>query len=438
MENIMHQQKPLCEAPVADSGSVCPEKRTVVPAFDRRLLDYETALATCLSAVKDHLPVETVGLAESLGRVLRQSVESTVAVPPFDKSTMDGYAVKSADVAGASETTPVILEVIDELPAGRVCHKTVRSGQTARIMTGAALPQGADAVIKIEKTGSADSGHVHILGGVEENNYVIYKGQDLLPGSRVAEAGATVTPALLGLLANCGTPGVSVSRKPAIGIISTGSELTTPGTPLAEGRIYDVNSYLLYGLCTEAGGEAAMLGTVEDKSDALLALLNRQTDADVLLLSGGVSVGDYDIVHETLQRAGVEEIFWRVKVKPGKPFFFGRRGATLIFGLPGNPISSANNFYLFVLPVIHKLLGRSTWGLKTGQSRVQNSMIFRPGRRKFLRAQLRSDQTGHGVWILPEQRSGVFAPMVEADVLVEVSEAAKRIREGDRVKIYYL
>lgn len=438
MENIMHQQEPRCEAPVADSGTVCPEKRTVLPVFDRRLLDYETALATCLSAVKESLPVETVGLAKSVGRVLRQSVESAIAVPPFDKSTMDGYAVKSADVAGASDTHPVILEVIDEIPAGRVCHKTVRSGQAARIMTGAALPQGADAVIKIEKTGSADSGHVHILGGPEENNYVIYKGQDLLPGSCVAEAGTVITPALLGMLANCGTPNLTVSRKPSIGIISTGSELVAPGTPLQEGQIYDVNSYLLYGLCADAGGDATLLGAVGDKSDALLSLLNRHTDADVLLLSGGVSVGDYDIVHETLQRAGVEEIFWRVKVKPGKPLFFGRRGPTLIFGLPGNPISSANNFYLFVLPVIHKLLGRSALGLATGHSRVCNSMILRPGRRKFLRAKWRCDQAGHGVWILPEQRSGVFAPMVEADVLVEVPEEAKMVREGDPVKIYYL
>lgn len=438
MENIMLQQDPLRNAPVEDSEPVCPEKRTVVPAFDRRLLDYETALDTCLSAVTESLPEESVSLEMSLGRVLRRSVESAISVPPFDKSTMDGYAVKSADVAGASDMAPVTLEVIDEIPAGRVCRKVLRSGQTARIMTGAAVPQGADAVIKLENTAPAGPEQVHILSGVEENNYIIYKGQDLLPGSRVAEAGATVTPALLGLLANCGTPDVSVSRKPAIGIISTGSELMTPGTPLAEGRIYDVNSYLLYGLCTEAGGDVAMLGTVEDKSDALLALLNRHTDADILILSGGVSVGDYDIVHETLQRAGVEEIFWRVKVKPGKPLFFGRRGSTLVFGLPGNPISSANNFYLFVLPVIHKLLGRATWGLKTGNAKVCNSMIFRPGRRKFLRAQLRQDWEHRGVWIFPEQRSGVFGPMAEAEVLVEVSEAAKMVREGDLVKIYYL
>ncbi|MDY6832418.1 MAG: molybdopterin molybdotransferase MoeA [Thermodesulfobacteriota bacterium] len=434
----MHQQDPLRDVPGEEGRPIRPEKRTVVPAFDRRLLDYETALETCLSAVTERLPEETVSLEKSLGRVLRRAVESAISAPPFDKSAMDGYAVKSADVAGATVTAPVTLEVIDEIPAGAICRKILRSGQAARIMTGAAVPQGADVVIKLENTAPAGLDRVHILSGVEENNYIIYKGQDLLPGSRVAEAGATVTPALLGLLANCGTPTVSVSRKPSIGIISTGSELTVPGTPLAEGRIYDVNSYLLYGLCAEAGADVALLGKVDDVSDALLRLLERSTDADILLLSGGMSVGDYDIVHETLQRAGVEEIFWRVKVKPGKPLFFGRRGFTLVFGLPGNPVSSANNFYLFVLPVIHKLLGRATWGLKTGHATVCNSMIFRPGRRKFLRAQLRQDREHRGVWIFPEQRSGVFGPMAEAEVLVEVPEAAKMVREGDRVKIYYL
>ncbi|MFZ5563739.1 MAG: gephyrin-like molybdotransferase Glp [Thermodesulfobacteriota bacterium] len=433
MKNTLHQPELS-----PDGEGAAPEKRTVVPAFGRRLMDYETALATCLSAVTESLPEETLALEKSMGRVLRRAVESAIAVPPFDKSTMDGYAVKAVDVAAASDAAPVTLDVIDEIPAGRVCHKTLRSGEAVRIMTGAALPRGADAVIKLEMTAPAGPGHVKILGGPEENNYVIHKGQDLLPGTRVAEAGTVITPALLGMLANCGTPEVKVSRKPRIGIISTGSELTAPGTPLQDGRIYDVNSYLLYGLCTEAGGNAELLGTVVDKSDDLLSLLDRCAGVDILLLSGGVSVGDYDIVHETLQRAGVEEIFWRVKVKPGKPLFFGRRDATLIFGLPGNPISSANNFYLFVLPVIHKLLGKSTWGLKTGYSQVQNSMIFRPGRRKFLRAQIRYDRFSHGVWILHEQRSGVFAPMVEADVLVEVPEDAKMVREGDVVKIYYL
>jgi len=167
-------------------------------------------------------------------------------------------------------------------------------------------------------------------------------------------------------------------------------------------------------------------------------VLNNARHFDILLLSGGVSVGDYDIVHETLQRAGVEEIFWRVKVKPGKPLFFGKMDNSLIFGLPGNPFSSANNFYLFVRPAIDKLLGRSRWGLETGTAPVLNSLILQPGRRKFLRGQLRQENGRQQVWIIPEQRSGLFSPMTRADVLIEVQEDKKIIKEGDLAKIYYL
>lgn len=421
-----------------DASRTVPGKRMTPPEVDRPLLAYETALGICLSAVDRCVPEETVDIAKSLGRVLRQDVTSGIAVPPFDKSAMDGYAVKQDDVKSASEKKPVVLKVVDEIPAGTVSDVVLRSGEAARIMTGAPLPVGADAVIRLEKTESAQAGLVQVYGKVDENNYVIYKGQDLLPGTRVASAGTIVEPALMGIMANCGVCDVKVSCPPSVGIISTGSELVPPGTRLQGGQIYDVNSYLLYGLCAMAGCDVSILGRVVDKSCDLLSLLNSHSDVDLLLLSGGMSVGDYDIVHETLKRAGVEEIFWRVRIKPGKPLFFGRRGSALVFGLPGNPVSSATNFYLFVLPVIDKLLGKSSWGLETGYAVLGNSMLFRPGRRKFLRAKLRRDGASHVAWILKEQRSGVLSPMVDADILVEVPEDARMVKDGDVVKVYYL
>ncbi len=242
----------------------------------------------------------------------------------------------------------------------------------------------------------------------------------------------------MGVMASCGVADVKVSRRPKIGIISTGSELVAPGRSAKEGQIYDINGYSLYGLMKAAGTRPHFLGVAADKSDDLLKMLKKARQYDILLLSGGVSVGDYDIVHETLQKGRVEEIFWRVKVKPGKPLFFGKKEGTLIFGLPGNPISSVTNFFLFVKPVIDKISGKNRWGLATGQAAVMNNRILKPGRRKFLRGQLRLEDSHQQVWILPEQRSGIFSPMTKADVMVEVPEDRKLVKEGDIVKVYYL
>ncbi|MEW6077331.1 MAG: gephyrin-like molybdotransferase Glp [Thermodesulfobacteriota bacterium] len=425
--------------PYSPTPPIVQEKRRTRPAFDRRLIDYEEALHLCLSHVTGNVAAETVSLIGSLGRILRQNVESGIAVPPFNKSMMDGYALKADDVRQATAERPVRLEVIDEVPAGSVSRKTVKSGQAIRIMTGAPVPEGADAVIIIEHTLLAEGGHVLVNAPAGDNNYIINKGQDILAGDRIAAAGETVTAVLMGVLASCGITAVDVSRRVKIGIISTGSELVSPGTAAREGQIYDINGFSLLGLTTEAGAEATFLGVVRDKSDDLLQVLNNARHFDIILLSGGVSVGDYDIVHETLQRADVQEIFWRVKVKPGKPLFFGKMGDALIFGLPGNPFSSVNNFYLFVRPVMDKFSGKTRWGLETGQAPVANSMILQPGRRKFLRGQLRLEADGcRKVWIIPEQRSGVFSPMTRSDVLVEVPEDRKMIKEGDVAKIYYL
>ncbi|MDY6906180.1 MAG: molybdopterin molybdotransferase MoeA [Thermodesulfobacteriota bacterium] len=415
-----------------------PEKRKVPPVFARRLMDYEDALHQCLDAVSRPMPAETVSLTESIGRILREDVGSRMAVPPFAKSTMDGYAVKAVDVHGATETKPVGLTVVDYVHAGGISEKTLKTGEAIKIMTGAAVPEGADAVIKIEQTVPRDGHTIEVLDGVGENNYIISKGQDILPGNVVATAGETMDPMVMGVVASCGVPEVPVSAKPEVGIISTGSELVPPGHPLGAGQIYDINGYMLFGLTSGAGCNVELIGAVQDKSDALLALLSANMNKNILLLSGGVSVGDYDIVHETLQRAGVEEIFWRVRVKPGKPLFFGRKGNTLIFGLPGNPVSAATNFFVFVRPVIDKLLGKKAWGLETGYCQLGNSRIIRPGRRKFLKGKIVHDHMAPCVWIIQEQRSGVFSPMTGADVLIEVQEDVNSLKKGERVKVHYL
>lgn len=425
---------------IAYDQVVCPEltKRKTRPEFKRNLLEYHVALTRCLAEVEECLATEEVDLDHSLDRVIREDQVSRVHIPPWSRSMMDGYAVKTADVRWASPQEPIVLDKIDEVPAGSLSRKTVGPGQAIRIMTGACVPEGADAVIKLEQTRTLDHEKIEVFEPVGENPYIIPEGQDMSPGSLAANAGRSVTPSLMGVLAGCGINRIRVSKKPKVAIIPTGSELTRPGQPLKPGHIYDINSHALYGLCLTSGANPVNVGIIKDKADDLLAAITTNLDKDIILLSGGVSVGDYDIVHETLVQAGVQEIFWRVKVKPGKPLFFGKRGKTLVFGLPGNPVSSVVNFHLFVRPVIDKLLGRPRWGHETTTAKVSNNRILKPGRRKFLRGRIRRENTCLNVEIISEQRSGMFSPMLNADVLIEVPGHVKLLKRGDKVRVHLL
>jgi molybdopterin molybdotransferase len=414
------------------------EKRKERPDFERRLLDYDEALAVCLGSVEEKIPAEIVRLEEGLGRVLRKDMESEVFVPPFRRSMMDGYAVRKEDVRWASPAKPVKLRMKGEIPAGFKSDRALFPGETFRIMTGAPVPDGADAVIRLENTSCWDGETVIFFDSAGENDYIVPMGQDLSPGMVTARAGETVTPAMVGVLAASGVSRIPVSKILKVGIISTGSELSTAGSKVCDGKIYDINSHSLFALAKAAGASPVNMGVVRDKTRDLYDKIAAAGDMDVLLLSGGVSVGDYDIVHETLMEAGVTEIFWRVKVKPGKPLFFGKKGKTLVFGLPGNPVSSLVNFNLFVRPVLDKLSGKTSWGLRKGSARIIGNLILAPGRRKFLRGKISEIDASLCVEIIAEQRSGIFSPMMRADVLLEVAEETRALKEGDIVNVYYL
>lgn len=433
MSQLTNQQTAVAH----HSAGHAKETRKARPAFGKELMQYREALHRCLSAVEENLPTEELPLEQSLDRVLRRRQICEVYVPPWHRSMMDGYAVRSSDVRGASPERPVELPQVDEVPAGRVSAITLGPGQAIRIMTGACVPDGADAVVKLENTCRREN-RVQFYDAPGENPYIVPKGQDLSPGTIVAEAGNMVTPAMMGVLSSCGIQRIAVSCKPRVAIIPTGNELAPPGNPVIEGQIYDINSRTLFGLCLTTGAEPVNAGIVQDKASDLLKMLNRHMDKDIILLSGGVSVGDYDIVHETLVRAGVKEIFWRVKVQPGKPLFFGRRNNTLIYGLPGNPVSSFVNFHLFVRPVIDKLLGKPIWGNEIVAARVTGNRIIKPGRRKFLRGRMVRNGICQEVEILAEQRSSVFSPMLDTDALVEVPEDANLIRKGEVVTVHLL
>jgi molybdopterin molybdotransferase len=416
-------------------SSLAPFSRQY-PGTDK-IIHYSQAVKKCLSEVQQPLPSEFVPVIDALGRTLREDIRCPFAIPPFSRSVMDGYAVRWHDLTGASRENPRALEVIGDLPAGKKNGKRISQGQTIRIMTGAPMPEGADAVVMVEDTECVGS-RVNVLREVKEGENIAFAGEDVEQGTVILSQGVRIGPAEMGMLAACGRASVSVSQRPKIGILSTGDELAAPGTPCGAAQIYDVNGYTLFGLARQAGAGAEFIGIAGDRYEELLQILNKSGDFDVLIISGGGSVGDYDIVQDALLQAGMRKVLWNTKINPGKSLFVGRRFRQLIFAMPGNPISSMLNFLFLVRPVLDKMKGQETQGLRTAQAVVLEEMRLRSGQRKFLRARLMQINETIGVKILPWKRSSGVHSMVEADVLVEVPEQIERLRPGDKVKIYYL
>ncbi|MCE2531931.1 MAG: molybdopterin molybdotransferase MoeA [Acidimicrobiia bacterium] len=302
------------------------------------------------------LPTVTLRLVEALGHVTAGAVTAAEAVPAFDNTAMDGYAVRSADTA----TAPVTLEVVDTLAAGRAPDVAVGPGQAVRIMTGAPIPPGADAVIIVERTRALDGGgQVVAEVSVPVGNHVRRAGEDLEVGRVVFEPGEVLQPAHVGVLAGLGIHAISVVRRPRVGVISTGDELVDGSEPLALGQVRDSNRYSLLSLVREVGLEGVDLGLVRDDPEAIRATIARgAATCDAVLTSGGVSMGDYDCVKVVLDEMG--EMSWmQVAIKPAKPFAFGLVGGTPVFGLPGNTVSSMVSFELLARPALRRMMGHA-------------------------------------------------------------------------------
>ncbi|MCY4101673.1 MAG: molybdopterin molybdotransferase MoeA [bacterium] len=302
------------------------------------------------------LPTLTLPLVEALGHVTAGAVAAAEAVPAFDNTAMDGYAVRSADTAAA----PVTLEVVDTLAAGRAPDVAVGPGQAVRIMTGAPMPPGADAVIMVERTRALDGGGRMVAEvSVPVGNHVRRAGEDLEVGRVVFEPGEVLQPAHMGVLAGLGIHAISVVRRPRVGVISTGDELVDSSEPLALGQVRDSNRYSLLSLVREAGLEGVDLGLVRDEPEVIRATIARgAATCDAVLTSGGVSMGDYDCVKVVLEEMG--EMSWmQVAIKPAKPFAFGLVGGTPVFGLPGNTVSSMVSFELLARPALRRMMGHS-------------------------------------------------------------------------------
>ena len=345
------------------------------------LLSVDEALALVLERARP-LEAERVPVAAAAGRVLAQQVRAAVDLPPFRSSAMDGYAVRSADAPGR-------LRVVDRAAAGRPAQHALGPGEAIGIATGGVVPDGADAVVPIERVVESDNSIE--IGAVASGDHIRPVGGDVRRGDVMLDAGAVLGPGQLGAIAAAGVAEPSCARRPRAVVLSTGTELRRPGEPLGPGEIYESNAPMLAAALATAGAEVELLTPVADDADAHREALERGLGADVFVSSGGVSVGPHDLVRATAAGLGVEEVFWRVAMKPGKPVAFGVRGPTLVFGLPGNPVSALVGFELFVRPAVRALQGAVDPGPVYRSGRLGTALRRNEHRDELVRARGRHD-----------------------------------------------
>jgi molybdopterin molybdotransferase len=390
-------------------------------------------LDEAVAAVRAHarpLAAESVPLEEVAGRVLARDAVSIVDLPPFASSAMDGFAVRAAD-------TPGTLPVVAHIPAGTPAPRALGAGEAMGIATGGVVPEGADAVIPIEYVVQHDNG-VEIAEAVPNGANVRPRGGDVGSGELVVGAGARLGAAQIGALAAAGVAAVDVFVRPRVIVLTTGSELRRPGETLGPGQIYEANGVMLGAALAAAGAVVVPLAAVADDENAHRAALERGLDADVLVTSGGVSVGPHDLVRRVEAELGVEEVFWRVAVKPGKPVSFGVRGSTLVFGLPGNPVSSLVCFELFVRPAVLALQGALDPGPAFALGELVTTVRRNPQRDEFLRARSRVD--GDRLLLEPVrgQESHMIARAAAADALVFAPRGDGELAAGTVVRYLHL
>jgi molybdopterin molybdotransferase len=374
------------------------------------------------------LPAENVALEGAARRVLAEPARAEIDLPPFPSSAMDGYAVRA-------DETPGRLRIEARIAAGNPATSALESGQAMGIATGGVVPDGADAVIPIEYV--VESGNeIEICSAVERGDNVRPRGGDIRAGEVVVEAGSVLTPARLGAVAAAGIPQVRCARRPRAAVLPTGTELRRPGEPLAAGEIYEANGLILSAQLEAAGAVVELMPAVGDDETAHRGALERALDADVVVTSGGVSVGPHDLVRRVEAELGVEEVFWRVSVKPGKPIAFGVRERTLVFGLPGNPVSALVGFVLFVEPAIRALQGVPDPLPRFDRGRLVAARRRNPERDEFVRARLRRSQDGPLLEPLTGQESHMIARSAAADALVFVPRGEGEL--GDGASVDYL
>ena len=398
-------------------------------AATRNLISIGEALRLVLERARP-LPGESSGIEAAFGRVLADDAVSAVDLPPFDSSAMDGFALRSSD-------TPGRLPVVHRIPAGTPAPRSLEAGEAMGIATGAVVPEGADAVIPFEYVVESDN-EIEIEHAVELGANVRPAGGDIGAGETVVEAGARLEARHLSALAAAGIPEVRVARRPRAAVVVTGSELRLPGEALAPGQIYEANGVLLGAQLVSAGAEVERASSVADEEAAHREALERGLDTDVLVTSGGVSVGPHDLVRAILAELGVEEVFWGVSVKPGKPISFGVAGNRLVFGLPGNPVSVLVGFELLVRPALLALQGSADPGPRFERGVLGLQLRRNPVRDELVRARVQRPSDGPVVEPLAGRESHMIARAAGADALVLIPRGNGDLAAGEPVEFLRL
>ncbi|RLC70389.1 MAG: molybdopterin molybdenumtransferase MoeA [Chloroflexi bacterium] len=405
------------------------------------MISVEEALEKVLSNIQV-LDREEKPILQCLGQVLDEDVHSPIDVPPLDNAAMDGYAIRAEDVTGATNSSPIYLDVIGEVSAGTISDKEVEPGTAIRIMTGAPLPRGADSVVRFEDTDEAQRrehplAQIGILCQIPKGQNVRRAGEDIARGQLVLKRGTPLRPQEIGVLASIGKAKAWVIRRPVVAILATGNELVEIDQPLPPGKIYNSNSFSIAAQVLRYGGIPQVLGIARDQAQEIEAKIKEALSADMLITSGGVSVGDYDLVKDVLAKQG-QVSFWTVRMKPGKPLAFGMIGGVPHLGLPGNPVSSMITFELFARPAILKMMGKKNLAKPSVRATMESSIKNTDGRRIFARAVVRREDDRYLAQLTGPQGSGILTSMASANGLVIVPEDVAMVREGDTVEVLML
>ena len=399
----------------------------------------QEASARILSGARP-LPTESVRLRDALGRVLAEDVVSPIEHPPWDNSSMDGYAVRSADVAGASAEQPVVLPVLETIAAGRRPTLSIQPGTASRIMTGAPIPAGADSVIRVEDTDGGES-RVEIRDARDAGRNVRPRGEDLRAGALAMAHGETLGPAQIGVLASVGAATIHVHRRPRIAVLASGDELVDVDQfdlVMRGDRIVSSNSYTLVASARELGADVVDLGIVPDDPDEYAKRVQSVLDCDLLITSGGVSVGAFDFTKDVLKSLGAELHLWRVRMRPGAPIGFGMLGAMPWLGLPGNPVSALVTFELFGRPLIRALRGERAIFRRTIEVRTRDDLTLAAPLTHFMRAIVDWDSNGAWARLTGPQGSGLLTSMALANALLVVPPDRMSVRAGETLRALLL
>jgi molybdenum cofactor synthesis domain-containing protein len=399
------------------------------------MLTYQEAVTQILATVRTLSPTD-IPLLEALGLVLAEDVTAPYPVPAFANSAMDGFAVRTSDIAAATERHPVSLPIVGEIAAGDMGARMLAPQTALRIMTGAPMPDGADTVVPVEDT-EIHGAQVHIKVAYSVGRFVRGAGEDVAAGETVVTQGSLLRPAEIGMCAVAGHPAVQAYPRPRVAVISTGDELVEPGEALKSGQIYNSNAYALAAQVMEAGGVVIQRLHARDTPEDVRAAFDACTGCDVILTSGGVSVGEHDHVKAVFSERGTLD-FWRVAIRPGKPLAFGRWNQTLFFGLPGNPVSSMVTFELFVRPALRQIRGLDEPFRATVQARLTTDARHETGRQSYQRAFVSQEGAAYLATPAGGQGSHQMRGMVAANALLVLPSHIEHIPAGETVTVLLL